>query len=71
MGTLQNYVNKDETVDRESHHPIDLQYKGPLSFLKDKKGDGYFVKDENIWYFKPDGEDEVYRVREENLNFER
>jgi hypothetical protein len=71
MGTLQSYVNPDEIEIQAKGELADLKYIGPLSFLHDKRGKGYYIKSEDKWYFTPNGSTETYRVKIENLDFER
>lgn len=69
---LQNYQNPEETDEQaKDNKRADLKYVGPLPHLHDKKGKGYFIPEENRWYFTPLGSEDTYRVHEENLDFER
>lgn len=74
MGTLQNYINSEETDERAKRKRIDLQYTGSLKHLKDEKGkglkgDGYYIVNEDRWYFRPNGSTEEYRLKAESLDF--
>ena len=75
MGTLQNYINAEETDERaKDNKRVDLKYVGPLKHLKGKRGTGYFIVSEDRWYFRPnvpDAEypDAEYRVNSQNLDF--
>jgi len=70
MGTLQNYVNRDNVDEQaKDNKRVDLKYIGPLKHLKGKRGDGYYIVSEDKWYFRPNGSDDEYRVRVENLDF--
>ena len=87
MGTLQNYNNPEEVEERaKNNKKVDLKYIGPRPSLKGKKGKGYFIANENPnknekgepdgtfngqWYFCPNGSEDTYRVKVENLDFER
>lgn len=80
MSTLQNYSNPEEVEERaKDNKEVDLKYIGPRTYLQGKKGKGYFVANENRtengfegqWYFRPNGSDDRYRVKVENLDFER
>lgn len=72
MTALQNYNNPEEVEERaKDNKRVDLRYIGPLAHLKNKKGTGYFINSENQWYFRPNDEDDDYRVSVENLDFER
>jgi hypothetical protein len=71
MGHLQNYVNTEETEEQaKDNKRVSLRYTGPLKHLSGKKGLGHYILAEDIWYFQPDGEEDVYRTRAENLDFE-
>lgn len=70
MGTLQNYINTDESDERaKDNKRVDLKYIGSLKHLKGKKGTGYYIAKEDRWYFRPNGSQDEYRVQSENLNF--
>lgn len=70
MGTLQNYVNVEESDEQaKDNKRVDLKYVGPLKHLKGKKGKGYYIVQEDKWYFRPNGSQDEYRVKVENLNF--
>jgi len=70
MGTLQNYINVEESDERaKDNKRVDLKYIGTLSHLKGKRGTGYYIVAEDIWYFRPNGAPDEYRVKAENLNF--
>ena len=72
MTSLKHYINPEEIEHQaKDNNQVDLKYVGPLSFLKDKKGKGYFINSENQWYFRPDGSTDEYRVKVENLDFQR
>ena len=70
MGSLQNYINTEESDERaKDNKRVDLKYTGPLKHLKGKKGTGYYIVKEDLWYFTPNGSQDEYRVKAENLNF--
>lgn len=71
MSTLQNYVNTEETERAKDDGLIDTVYKGNNPDIKGKKGKAYFVWREDVWYFKANGQTEEYRVKAENLDFEK
>jgi len=69
---LQSYSNPEEVEEQAKNNKlVDLRYIGPVKSLNGKKGKGYFINSENQWYFRPDGSDDEYRVKTENLDFER
>ena len=76
MGILQNYINTEESDEQaKDNNRVDLQYTGTLKHLRDskgkgKKGKGYYIVKEDLWYFTPNDDSEnEYRVKAENLNF--
>lgn len=72
MATIQNYINAEEAEEQaKDNKRVDLRYIGPRTFLKDKKGKGYYIVKEDQWYFQPNDSDETYRVNINNLDFER
>ena len=77
----QNYANSLDEEQAKDNNKADLQYTGTLSHLRHtvgkdkrvegKKGKGYYVASEDVWYFTPDDDTETYRIKPENLDFTR
>jgi len=82
---LQSYINSEEAEERAKNNKrADLKYIGSLPHLKGKRGTGYFIVEEERWYFRPCNPhrgvcskdtgcnlNDEYRVNTENLDFER
>jgi hypothetical protein len=71
MGILQNYVNNEQTDRQEMQVLAKLKYTGKLKHLSGKSGTGYYIASEDRWYFTPNNDNNVYRVKAENLDFMR
>ncbi len=71
---LNHYFNPEEAEEQAKDNKlVALKYIGKGSRLTDRKGEGYFIANEGAdgqWYFKPSGDDDFYRVKAENLDFE-
>lgn len=64
---LQNYINEEETQRDNTDALIETTYFGANPKITGRKGQCYFAANDDMWYFRPYGSGEWYRVRVENL----
>ena len=69
----QHYINAEETSERAlDNNQIRAEYTGMNKTLVGTKGETYFNKQDDKWYYRPvvnNVRGEWFRVHETNINF--